>query len=70
MAAAIGCWVRDTAIVENQKDIAYKKAFLDAIISNNTHLDTRIPGQVKANILEEAIDDRRRNKEYLWILKG
>ena len=31
MAAAIGCWVRDTAIIENQRDVEYKKAFLNSI---------------------------------------
>ena len=42
MAASIGCWVRDTAIVENKKDIQYKKAFLNAIICTNTTLETRL----------------------------
>ena len=59
MAAAIGCWVRDTAIIENQKDTAYKKAFLNAIITNTTQLDTRVPGQHKQHMMDRAIDERK-----------
>ena len=70
MAAAIGCWVRDTAIIENQRDIAYKKAFLNAMITNKTHLDTRIPGMAKQNTMEQAIDERKKMRDHLWILKG
>ena len=70
MAAAIGCWVRDTAIVENERDTAYKKAFLDAIITSNTELDTRVPGQMKGSNLEKAFEEHRKNKEHMWILKG
>ena len=70
MAAAIGCWVRDTAIIENQRDVAYKKAFLDAIITNNTKLDTRIPGMHKPNSMERAHDEKNKLKDHLWVLKG
>ena len=70
MAAAIGCWVRDTAIIENQRDTAYKKAFLNAIITNKTHLDTRVPGQHKQHLMERAIDERKKMRDHLWILKG
>ena len=70
MAAAIGCWVRDTAIIENQRDTAYKKAFLGAIMTNSTHLDTRIPGMHKCNITEQAIDEQNRLKDHTWVLKG
>jgi hypothetical protein len=70
MAAAIGCWVRDTAIIENQRETAYKKAFLDAIITSNSHLDTRVPGQHKQSTLERAFDERQKMKDHMWILKG
>ena len=70
MAAAIGCWVRDTAIVENQRDTAYKKAFLDAIITSNSQLDTRVPGQQKRSTLEQAFDERKKMKDHMWVLKG
>ena len=71
MAASIGCWVRDTAIVENKKDIQYKKAFLNAIICTNTTLETRLPEmQQKVSMQDRAYDDYKQNKEYLWVLKG
>ena len=70
MAAAIGCWVRDTAIIENQKDIEYKKAFLDSIILTNTTLNTNTPDQRKKSIHEMAIDEKHNLKDHLWVLKG
>ena len=70
MSMAIGCWVRDTAIIENQKDIEYKKAFLDAIMTSNTHLDTTVPGMRKPSMQEKMFDEQRRMQEFSWILKG
>jgi len=70
MAASIGCWVRDTAIVENKKDIEYKKAFMDSIIVSNTKLDTKIPGMYKSTTLEKAFDEHQKIKDHLWVLKG
>lgn len=70
MAAAIGCWVRDTAIIENQKDIEYKKAFLNSIILTNTTLNTNTPDQRKKSIHEMAIDEKNNLKDHLWVLKG
>ena len=70
MAAAIGCWVRDTALIENKRALEYKKAFLDAIITSNTSLDTRIPGMHKADHKAKMREQRERMKDYMWILKG
>jgi len=70
MACAIGCWVRDTAIIENKRDVEYKKAFLNAIITNKTTLDTRVPGQAKPNIQDRAFDERKKMKDLAWIFKG
>ena len=70
MAAAIGCWVRDTAIVENQKDVEYKKAFLNSIIFTSTTLNTNTPEQRKRSISEMAIDEKNNLKDHIWVLKG
>jgi hypothetical protein len=70
MAAAIGCWVRDTAIVENQRDILYKNACLNAIITNTSHLDTRVPGQQTRGMLERAFDEKKKMQDHMWVLKG
>ena len=70
MAAAIGCWVRDTAIIENQRDVEYKKAFLDSIIFTNTTLNTNTPDQRKRSTFEMAIDEKNNLKDHIWVLKG
>jgi hypothetical protein len=73
MACAIGCWVRDTVLIENKRDLEYKKAFLNCIISNKTQLDTNIPGMLKpkqTELFEKAIDEKNKMKEFLWLLKG
>ena len=49
MACAIGCWVRDTALTVNEQDIQYKKVMIDAIMTSNKSLDTRITGMNKNN---------------------
>jgi hypothetical protein len=73
MACAIGCWVRDTVLIENKRDMEYKKAFLNCIMSNKTHIDSRIPGMQKprqTELFEQAIDEKKKMKEFLWLLKG
>ena len=70
MAAAIGCWVRDTAIIENQRDVEYKKAFLNSIATSRTNLDTRAPGQYKASLRESFEEQQKIRKQFSWIFKG
>jgi hypothetical protein len=70
MAASIGCWVRDTAIIENKKEIEYKKAFMNSIIKSDTQLSTKIPGMQKSTMVERAFDEQQKIKENLWIIKG
>ena len=41
---AIATWVRDTALVENKREMAYKMACIDGIMSTNQNLNTAIPG--------------------------
>ena len=74
MACAIGCWVRDTALIENRRDIEYKKAFLNCIMVNKTELKTNMPGQQSQNrnreLFEKAVDEKKKMNEFLWLLKG
>lgn len=44
LAAAIACYVRDVALVADQKGISDKKALLGGILLSTDALDTRIPG--------------------------
>ncbi len=73
-ACAIGCWVRDTAILENQRDLAYKKAMLGSIMKSNSVLDTRIPGMIgrsKSHDLDAKRSEAEKVYEkHSWLLKG
>ena len=44
MACAIGCWVRDTALIENKRNIEYNKAFLATMEAAKTKMNTTIKG--------------------------
>lgn len=73
MACAIGCWVRDTVLIENKRDIEYKKAFINCIMTNKTHIDSRIPGMTRprqTELFEKAIGEKKKINEFLWLLKG
>jgi hypothetical protein len=74
MALAIACWVRDTALTVNQRDMEYNKAMVGSMISSNRNFHTTIPGMTghsgKAkmdNLRNEAI---REQEEFVWLLKG
>ena len=43
MSLAIACWVRDTVLQENVKELQYKRTFLKSMIVSNTKLNTTIP---------------------------
>jgi len=72
MSLAIGCWVRDTALQVNQKDVEYKKAMLDGIIMNSTKMNTAIKGMEGYNkeFQEKYKDEIEQTKEFVWIFKG
>ena len=63
MAAAIGCWVRDTAIT-CQRDVEYKKAFLNSISTTRTNLDTRALVNIK--LLQKAMKITK-NKKRIFL---
>jgi hypothetical protein len=72
MALAIACWVRDTALQSNARDLNYKKAFVDAIIITNTTMNTRVSGQHgyrKDNILDKMTEAQKLYDQYKWIIK-
>jgi len=68
MSLAIACWVRDTALVVNQRDSEYKKVILNSMTKSSTILDTTIPGMTGHNkaTQRKALDER---KEFGWLLK-
>jgi len=69
MSLAIACWVRDTALITNQKDLEYKKSFLNSMTKSNSILDTTIPGMT-GHKHSEATDAIKKRKEFIWLLKG
>ena len=72
MALAIACWVRDTALQVNARDLNYQKAFVDAIYTTKTTMNTRIKGQdgyKKDNIFDKMSEADKMYQEYKWIIK-
>tara|TARA_R110000824_G_scaffold190926_2_gene372486 strand:+ start:3569 stop:5152 length:1584 start_codon:yes stop_codon:yes gene_type:complete len=72
MALAIGCWVRDTAIQSSARDLDYQKAFVDAIYTSKTSLNTQIKGQEgykRDNIFDKMSEADKIYQQYKWIIK-
>ena len=69
MSLAIGCWVRDTALVVNKRDAEYKKVFLNSMGKSSTILDTTIPG-MNGNKKQSADEAIKQRQEFTWLLKG
>ena len=72
MALAIMCWVRDTALQANARDLNYQKAFVDAIITSKTTLNTQIKGQhgyKRDNVFDKMSEAEKLYQQYKWIIK-
>ena len=72
MALAIACWVRDTAIQTNARDLNYQKAFVDAIYTVKTTMNTQIKGQdgYKPNNITDIMSEAKSYwDEFKWIIK-
>ena len=69
MALAIGCWVRDTALEVNKKELSYAKAFLSTMTKTSTEINTTIPGQTGYKPISNG-DKIKQQKEFIWLLKG
>ena len=72
MALAIACWVRDTAIQSNSRSLNYQKAFVDAIYTVKTTMNTQIKGQdgYKQNNATDIISEAKTYwDQYKWIIK-
>jgi hypothetical protein len=70
MAMAIGCWVRDTALVANKRASEYNKALLDGISKSGTTLDTKIKGQTGYDKAREYATQQKELEPFLWVSKG
>jgi hypothetical protein len=68
---AIGCWVKDTAFTVNQRELDYKKAFLDSMVHSSKTINTTIPGQIGYDAKQRERDKEMQNyQEFAWLLKG
>lgn len=73
MACAIGCWVRDTALIENKRNIEYNKAFLATMVAAKTKINTTIKGMQgydKDGIFEKRNQHRQTQEQFPWLYKG
>ncbi len=72
MALAIACWVRDTALQTSARDLNYQKAFVNAIVTSKTTMNTQIKGQQgykKDNIFDKISEAKNLYDQYKWIIK-
>ena len=72
MALAIACWVRDTAIQSSARDLNYQKAFLGAIYTAKTTMNTQIKGQQgykRNDLFDKMSEAEKMYNQYKWIIK-
>ena len=73
MALAIGCWVRDTALQVNKREIEYKKALLNSMLVSNTTINTTVKG-MQGYKREEDLDRfdkaKKEHEQFKWLYKG
>ena len=69
MACAIGCWVKETVFSVNQREVEYKKAFINSISSTTSELNTSIPGML-AYREKQKKSNKQNYKDFVWLIKG
>jgi hypothetical protein len=73
MALAIACWVRDTALQINQREVQYKKAMLSSVYVTNTKINTTVKGMKgykRTEDLDRFDKAKKEHEEYKWLYKG
>jgi len=73
MAAAVGCWVMDTALTVNKRDMEYKRSMLNSMVRTNTTINTTIKGMVgyKNDEIFDKMKQHEKNKtSYPWLYRG
>ena len=74
IATSIGCWVRDTALTVNKREVEYKKAMIGGISVSNSTFNTKIQGMQGYKPPKGPKDTFQGNdgKTYdlSWIIKG
>ena len=62
MACAIGCWIRDTALVANTREAQYSQAMLGAFSTKRSTLNTSITGMKNA---EQKVIIKNKNEKVI-----
>ena len=73
MALAIGCWVRDTALTVNERDMQYRKAMIASIQSSKKTLNTTISGMMgyrQGPYSDEMLEQKKNYEQFVWLIKG
>ena len=72
MALSIGCWVRDTALTVNQRDLEYKKAMVGSMMLNSKTFQTTNPSSrnVRQGLTDEQRSIKDNYRDFVWLLKG
>ena len=73
MSFAIGCWVRDSVIVESQRNVEYNKQFLSSISTSHTEISTTIPGMrdhKRGDQAQASQAGTEYNEKYMALIKG
>tara|TARA_R110002060_G_scaffold62027_1_gene71434 strand:- start:6843 stop:8426 length:1584 start_codon:yes stop_codon:yes gene_type:complete len=71
IAACIACWVRDTALTANVREVEYRRALLGGISTSATVLNTQIEGQHGHKAGKKTFQGSDgRTHDLGWIIKG
>ena len=73
MACAVGCWVRDTALVVNRREMEYKKIMLDSMLRTSTTLNTTIKGMngYKSHGISDTMKEQKKSQvDFPWLFRG
>jgi hypothetical protein len=72
MALAIGCWVRDTALQVNKREVEYKKAMINSMYKSDSIMNTTIKGMqgYSESVKEKQQDFKEETNTIPWIYKG
>jgi len=70
MSLAIGCWVRDTAVINNERNLEYSKAFLTSITKGGSYLDSSQKAIMQEDRVKKYSEAQQVYKQFSWIIKG
>jgi hypothetical protein len=72
MALAIACWVRDTALEIDKKDLEYKRAMVGSMMLRSKTFQTNNPGDriMVDGMTKKQAETKEQYKEFIWLMKG